>query len=472
MKAEKRNSIKHKLHQDLGEDLDIDLAWEDFRQKKRKERLFPWWQYSGCLLIILGGLIAGIWLKSVANKTSLVLADSAIKNAKEIVVIKPTTIEQESIFPPKSSIELSSEKAEKILNEAATISASIKLPKHPAPNDKIEVSPIITKSKQQQTINNPLKNTLTHFSIATNNSRSIDGQLSTKTTANNPLQTPNNALPITKKASRLFEEVPLLFIPSALLSIEQSELPLFIPKKLVTPSLWEIGLSYQLSTVNRHLKGTNTAYINRRNTNETFLEANQLQVAIRRKLTPRFYLQSGIHFERYRASIVDRFQTFEPKVFENQVVEIIRDGTQVENVIGDVTGTQENFYINTRFQQYLATSIPIQLGIQRPLTNTLRIDFTTGIRLSIWHQHIGNTFQSATSIGTYQAINQLGYKNAGVITGLSSLSLSQKIGRYTKINLGMQAHYDLTNRLSDDAGNVDKFYGYGLQIGLIRQLRF
>ena len=40
MKAEKRNSLKHKLDQDLGEDLDIELAWKDFRQKKRKKRLF------------------------------------------------------------------------------------------------------------------------------------------------------------------------------------------------------------------------------------------------------------------------------------------------------------------------------------------------------------------------------------------------------------------------------------------------
>ena len=471
MKPEKRNRLKHKLHQDLGEDLDIELAWEDFRQKKRKKRFFPWWQYSGCLLIILGGLFAGIWLRPIANENSVVAIDSTKKGRKETSIIKPNSLENQAILSPKSAIELTAAKAEKIVSEKENTLAAIISSKNSISNDYMEINTTTFHPKKQQTINNPIQNKLTPFPIAKKDTLSLDELQPTKTIAKYNTQIPNTALTVLPKSTRLLEEVPTLFNSLTLLRIKATELPLFTPKPSTKPSLWEIGLIYQLSTVNRHLKGGNTSYNDRRNINENFLEANQLQIAIRRKIRPHFYLQSGVHIERYRAKIIDEFQTFEPKVFESQVVEIIRDGLTEENVIGDVTGTQENFYANIRFQQYIATSIPIQLGIQYPLTSALSVDFNTGVRLSVWHKHIGNTFQSASSIGTYQPISDLGYKTAGVITGQSSLSLSHKIGQYSKINLGIQAHYDLTNRLSTSEIGVDKFYGYGLQIGIFKQLR-
>jgi len=469
MKEQRKKIIKNKLHQDLGRELDMELAWSEFKQKKRKKRLVLWWQTLGLLLLIVGFLFMNIWTRPTAAKKQISELAAAKKSIavtkspfsihpnKERVKNKPTETEirieeRASVEIKNNTTNIEDQKTQKLdevdLNTIAHPSQKIPDSTIPIPKNRI---------KRAKTIDNRL-----FVKRATKSLSKIDE--THKQLLDIPLHN-------TEKNPQLLLEVRLLSTPLPLLKLKAAELPPLSISKAPSAKLWEWGFAYQYAMIGRKIKGENTDYLNRRNTMEDFLEANHLNLRLRRYLKDHFFLESGIHIGRYRAKLVDQYQIFEQKVFENEVVEIIQTGLQEERIFGRVEGTQTLIHTNTRFQEYLEISVPIQLGWQFPLTKTLSIDGMAGVRYSIWNKNDGYTYESATSIGTYQPLGELGYKKAGVITAVSSLLLNKKIGRGTKISTGIQVHHDLTNRWSNKSER-DKFYGYGLQVGLLKQLAF
>lgn len=470
MKEQRKKIIKNKLHQDLGSELDIDLAWSEFKQKKR---LVFWWPALGGVMIILGFFFVNKWNRPIDIDTKKQITETTTSTNSIEKVIKsplPTTPNVEARIN-NQAVTLITEGEGKSITKTKNAKTKIVDPKT-IQLDKSDLNTTLNPSQKPQVAVIP---TLSSRS----NSTTIKGSISSFIIEQKALQkiTKTNSqlfdtpLNQTKKDTRLLSEVRMLLTPLTLLKLKASELPPLPLAKQNPQMLWALGITYQYSKIGRTIKGENIHYLDRRNFNEDFLESNHIAIKLRRQLKKGFYLQFGIHLSRYRAKLVDQYQTFEHKVFENQVVEIIQNGLQEESIIGSVTGTQTQIHTNTRFQQYLELSLPLQLGWQIPLNQRLSIDLMTGARFSIWNKTSGYTFESATSIGTYQMLDELRYKKAGVITGVSSLLLSQQIGRGTTISAGIQAYYDWTNRLSDKSES-DKFYGYGLQISLLKQLKF
>lgn len=473
MKEQRKKIIKNKLHQDLGSELDIELAWSEFKQKKRKKRFVFWWTSLGLLLIISGFLFVTIWNRPIDTKkqnTTTTASTESIEKGTKSMLSTTQTEEETTIKNQQVTLSKTAPKGKNILKTTNT-KTKIVNPK----TLKLDGTNLNTNSNPSQkphVVTTPIStNRINSAATLSNTQDLIKAQKSLQkiTSINNQLQ--HTTLRSLEKNTRLLSEVRMLLTPLALLKIKVPELPQLVFPKPNQSTLFEFGIAYQYSKVGRKIKGENIDYLNRRKVNEDFLEANHLALSVRRQLNDQFYLQSGIHFSRYRTKLIDQYQTFEQKVYDNQIVEIIQNGLQEESIFGSVEGTQTQIYTNTRFQQYLEFSLPVQLGWQIPFNQNLSLDLMTGARFSIWNKSTGNTFESAASIGTYQSIRELGYKKAGVITGISSLLLSQQIGNDTKVSAGIQAHYDLTNRLSDKSES-DKFYGYGLQIGFLKQLRF
>lgn len=449
----------------LGSDLDLDQAWSEFKKDKKKTRRFPiWWCFGFGSIFLLG---MGWFFqnnisveKEIEKPVGLELPSvTAIPSVEKVdlALIVEKDISQEEILP----ITNTSTRKRSIVSKqkASTIRE----------NESIVASPKFGQLAYSMTNNQKV-----------NSSQGIQEASSKKT-----LKNVNSSYPVailqTIKSEANSQKI---FISKELLNDKLVPLPLFpltiptqgvvqisIPNTPPTTSFskkWGIGMTYLLANGTRSISDGEEAYTQRRQAEEQFLENNRIAFSVTKELSTSFFLQSGLILSQYRSKIEEDIQTLiSPVEFEDVVIETHTQNDLTQEIIGTAQGSQLTINRFTRFQQYQTLSIPLQVGVQLPLSSYWQFRASTGVALSVYGQAKGHTFSSILPDGIYAPLSQLDYRKAGLIEGMGQLSLERSFGN-TSLSLGVNGSIDLNNRLKQATSGMDKFSSYGIQMGVHR----
>ncbi len=462
--------MKHAEEQ--GNDLDVDLAWEEF-QGSRKKRTFLLWfdQYK---LVNLGVLVLLLFFMG-SHYLPTQIAQPAQVDSTEKQKIEDSSQAKIVHVPLKTLSQVVGPKITTTSNTIASSNASkidkkspLKSTKHAQPISELSNN----ISKESTNTSTKLNKKVEKLTNTTKNNHKYTYQIDDKQSVLSSEQKQEVQMPIKRK---FFPSAPKMAILKPILLAATDKVHIEIPSKRLIHkhhSKWGIGIKSAYSMPFRTIKGSEKTASVRRQQTETFLESMDLQIQVQKFVTNKLYLVSGITIGQYRSKFLDEFQLVNTNVaFDNQVTEVvIKNGVPVESV-GTVYGSRTEFHTRTKYQRYVDISIPLQLGIQLPLSRTWSMRAASGFNYSLFHLNKGKVLASATSIGTYADLTTLNYRNFGLIQSASNMEVVKSFRGNLDIALGIQMKYDLNSRVKvlDNAATTDKFHAYGVHFGLMKR---
>lgn len=436
----------------LGDDLDVDLAWAEFKQAKKKRRMPIWiWPLIG--VIGLGGL----WLiyanlptkkhqempriiASEKNAQSLENTDNCELNVAEKIedsasITKTNNQKVISILPTQR-------KAGKIRKQEIVIK-----------RNGLEYSKDDSEYSKEKMVNN-------ESFINEKVEEEIPQSTNLTTTSTHKIKERNRQhFQVIAKIESIASKVEMIK------QTVEFSIPVLRKSRFKNQSL-AFGFLYGWSMANRKIKAPRQSLGARRHANEEMLEYNHLKVYLRKELTNKFFISTGLVIGQYRSRFIDQYQNLIPGVvFDNQITEIRLQDNNREEIRGTIIGSQTEIINNKRYQKYLSITIPLEVGYKIELNENYHLNLATGLNYSIFNQAKGFIFEAGFSVGTYQNLNELPYRKFGLVQSNSSIELTRKIKERLNLLVGLQYEFDVNSRLNR-GGFVDKFSAYGIRIGL------
>lgn len=452
------------LDESLGEELDLDLAWAEFEQAKEKKRPMPFWFWSALGSAILVLSLVGIYynwdMQKESQKVIQFMPNNVVQEIVKTIKTPATLIEEISDVHLKKSIihpqkELTTELSLSLSNEkevavAAPRTEMIRL------ENEFELKTLSDRER----------------SIFVDNRR-LDAEIIAIESASIPKKVPYiNTNAVENISREISWESPNLLTP----------LPsLIVSKRYVSPRIlegtnlakiakaWSFGISYEIGKSSRKIKGAEQTLVDKRQAEEQFKEFQSINFWATRTLGKRFYLQSGLAIGQYRSKFMEEIQVVKsPVAYENTLIETRTKDNVTEEIIGTAYGSQLTLAQRTRFQRYQTIALPVMVGIRLPLQDAWQLSAATGLSISVYHQFQGETFNTTLPDGNYTPIQNLGYRQAGVLEGVAQINIDKHWRDQWHFRVGLQARVDLNNRFKNKDLGQDKFSSYGLQFGVYK----
>jgi len=443
----------NELNEALGDNFDVAAGWADFNQKKEKKRPIPFW-FWGTLSMIGLTLIVGLFYcqhKLSANHASVKVSSQLLLEEEPSTAVSYINIAANySKEKQPSSVE-----GTKVISDRRS-----KVLKTLGGHTPITTTVLVSPKYAQSIIPLSTKNTFQKGNKKLQNHLLKDNMLAVKKTK----QATTKLLSLKRNS---IDYLPILLNP--LVVVETKVVPTKHTQTIpITPDKkWALGLAYTYNRPERKINGADEEYQNLRQTGEQFLEQQQVSLSIAHSFNRTFFLSTGFTYGRYRSRLVEKIQTLQsPVTYDNVVVETQTQNNITNEVKGTAIGSQLSINQSTRYQLYQTLTIPVQLGVQLPLNRNWDVSLLSGVGLNVWQHSSGNTYASTLPNGEFTPINTLGYRSWGTVESISNVQLQRKITKQLNLNLGLQAKFDLTNRLQNNGGVSDKWKSYGLSIGI------
>lgn len=449
------------LNKALGDDFDLVTGWAAFNKKKEKERPIPFWFLGACLMLGVT-LVIGLCFyqnKLAANASSATIdasilveknssiAVSSLKLMPDYMKGKEQIINEDNggTIADSSSKDLKILESQQVRKQITLTRSSLMINYAITPNTF--TTQHLTQKTKKHPLNQPIKNNVL--------ARKKTKQLTTKSFF--PKRKTMDYLPIFLKPLVIKERIIPAINP--ILSTHK-----IIP---IPYEKWTLDLTYTYNRPKRKINGSNETYQNLRQTGEQFLEQQQIDLSITRSINRVLFLKTGLSYGRYRSRLVEKIQVLQsPVTYDNVVIETQTQNNITNEIKGTTIGSQLSINQSTRHQLYQTLAIPIQLGIQLPLKQDWKVSVFSGIAFNVWQHTSGNTYASQLPDGLFQPVSGLGYRSWGTVENISNLQIQRKIAKQLSLSLGLQAKFDVTNRLQNNQGVSDKWRSYGLSIGI------
>lgn len=242
-------------------------------------------------------------------------------------------------------------------------------------------------------------------------------------------------------------------------------------------NFWQIGIEYAYNIPQRELSSefigedTGGEYdynLNRKN-GEKMQEMQSFSLQLHRNFAKHLYFGTGLGVNQYRSKIVDQIQLVESELLENQIIEIRTKNGVDTNIFGTVIATTTKLVQKTRYQKYRSLYIPLEIGLQFPIYKNWNIQMGTGLNYTLFHQAKGKTYNTAFVNGNYQALKENDYKIYGLFAGTANLKIGRNFGDNLNVIFGINAQNDLSNRMKASTNAIDKFSGFGAELGIYKR---
>ena len=484
---EKWKEIK-KASEGLGNNLDLDKAWERFDNSREKDKKRPilWWLYGlgGLALTLLFALTMyfGFW-SSNSNDIS-----------KVTYPVAPTEISENKSIKEKADTRSKSNSNTSTIQDKEVSKPNLNLVKHkvidldkPQETAKINSSnsvglPTEIVTTQAENFNSVSFSNYSSLSAGINKNEFATNQKN-KTAADFLLNTKNsNEDKLAAGTSNAITLLRLLRVLDRLDSKIIYERPvstfsysnmnfLFAenaPKAIRQNKNWTFELKYSYALMGRNTDWSPSLFNQRRTEDETLKENNVIEALFSRQLTQNLNIHSGVVVSQFRTTTFEVEQKIENIEFEDVVIyQLISEG-EVTEVIGTISGTTTTITERTRHQKYQSLSIPIYLSFNYDLNRNWSTYLSGGFTFGIIQNAKGDIFSSEFSTGEFQPISNLNYRKSGTVEGILGLGIKRKINNSTDASFGLRFSHDLNSRRKEIVDN-EKFRSYGLSIGLIRR---
>jgi|GEM_PF-2459571 len=424
----KKDRLEEKLRGSLGEypsPMDLEGAWsrlEQARSQKKRRGLLIWW------LGIAGGSI-GVFVFALLFPNNTLPGGSAtvseLQHADTQEEEFSLLLREEGQTPPQS-IGLT-------LSAQTTIVDALN--NSPAYAQAVEQGFKISSSKNQIEKGEPAEKTakesLENEILPSNSVASEVARQGVKIGRLIQLQTAMPKLIILENRKRLE------FLPVAATGFRRSK---------NKGGEWWIGFSATIGLQQRNLTTNSSTsqdagdLLTRRNATEKLMEAYSFSFDIRHDMGPHWYFQSGVRHQLSYEHFEDQYERTFDKVLEDQLTEIIQraDGTTSEirgDVMVPVTESVNTSFYNTQN----LTEIPVLVGYQQELTSKVSLDASLGFLYGLVQRKEGQVHASSTSIGSYQSLGQMPYRQSSLFGGQLQGAMNYKLSDRWQWYGGMQA---------------------------------
>jgi len=476
--------ISDNINEMLGDHLDVDQAWNNFNNRKKKKGAFFWYKAGFVLLTIfvisISAIVFYIGNDTVFKKDTQLLSDKKVESSQSKKT-KSTDVEKRDLRSLKtveeeevSNIILPEKKNEK--GPSIKTNLSDKLEKEIIKIDRViqKKSSFVIENNKDATVESNT-NISPEFDLKNTNSKDANIPLNYVDELNiKPVESTTNKQGLPKVddldnvlAFKQINELEILDLDQALYSKKENLPMAFIPNH---KSSWSLGFVYGYNKVNRDLSGDDDLYLNRRVEGEKFLEAQYAALKIKRTLNKYLFVSTGLGFNQYRSKINDQIQLVETRELHGQVVEIRKKDGIIQQINGTLISTTTTLVENIRYQSYRSIYIPLEIGLQYPFGKKWKVEISSGINYNILQKTKGNIYQSSYSIGEYEPLSSGNYKSHSLVEGVINAKLARKIYNNLEIQIGINARADLNNRMgNNDSNTMDKFQSIGAEIGIFKQ---
>ena len=536
------------INEKLGDYLDVDQAWEQFGNKRKRRGFIFDLKLGLALLLLFSTILGSLYLYNTNNLTQeTAFAENSNQTNKNTIVHEESNDiksnhQEEALKTQKRSFDNQNEEALKTQkrsfdnqNEEALKTQKNRIEQHNAQtqfeaerNHQIETeskaqtlkqkknqSQDKAQNKKTEQHNNILANTQESTILQKNNPEPTDffeedaampldlndGQIvksfkESPVTTNDEIIEKTNDEIIEKTNEKINDETieQLASKESLFFSthnnrdanrdiVEAQTLPNSNKKALpdfekpAYNNFWQIGIEYAYNIPQRELSSefigedTGGEYdynLNRKN-GEKMQEMQSFSLQLHRSFAKHLYFGTGLGINQYRSKIVDQIQLVESELLENQIIEIRTKNGVDTNIFGTVIATTTKLVQKTRYQKYRSLYIPLEIGLQFPIYKNWNIQMGTGLNYTLFHQAKGKTYNTAFVDGNYQALKENDYKIHGLLAGTANLKIGRNFGDNLNIMLGVNAQKDLNNRMKASTNAIDKFSGFGAELGIYKR---
>lgn len=201
--------------------------------------------------------------------------------------------------------------------------------------------------------------------------------------------------------------------------------------------------------------------------NENSLDAISAGIYYKKYISSRFFLQTGLNWDRYTTSISGTDQNITTDLVEDQLLEqyFYLDGTVVDVFgEGEVTTTETaNYSLYNRYQFF---SIPVIVGYQLYRGNSVVLEIEGGISATVASRYDVKNFDIVNR--AFQQNENLPLSSAGIISGLTALNLHYQPAQMDRLNFigRVGASLQFNDIATDNDYVFDRFRSYQLGLGL------
>ncbi len=201
-----------------------------------------------------------------------------------------------------------------------------------------------------------------------------------------------------------------------------------------------VGIQERNLTVNTSRDMESELLQRRREEAETELEAYSFSFDIRKDFRPNWYFQTGIRHQIAFEHFEDQYERTFDKILEDQVTEIIQraDGTTTE-IRGEVTVPVTESVLSSIYNTQNLTELPLLVGYRKALTPDIGLDLNLGIIYGIIQRKEGQVHSTAESIGEYESLSQLPYRNSNLLGGQVQGGITYHLNEKWQLLGGLQA---------------------------------
>ena len=211
--------------------------------------------------------------------------------------------------------------------------------------------------------------------------------------------------------------------------------------------------------------------IQRRNLEEEFQDFQKQQLILRRNISENFFFETGIAYSQYTSKT--DFQVDEIKVSTTlDTVEIILDpsGQFLSALEGQVEIVNSETWRRIKFQKYSSISIPFHIAYQFNFNSKSRLSLISGINLRIMNLSRGFVAKDYFDFNNYTDLKDAGYDTQFGWEADFQLNYERSINEVTSLVLGVNTHFDMSNRLKSNLDIRDKFRSLNAKVAVICRL--
>lgn len=481
----KEKWLDKKLHERLSgkrEFVNTEAGWEDLLDRmdstERKTRIFPWsWAIVIALFLCSA---AGIYMitnhesmdkQIIANQDSAELVTQETRNNSAQINTEKDSKEN-SIFIKETNGTTTLNKEEQRANSKPKISTGNSLK-----NEILNDVPGATKpdfKTRSLSKDNTLNITRSSSKVQNKDYLSNSNVHSKPTTTE---KTERNQLNATKENSSKLEILKPVSSPLETNldpQISSDFAPIKSYKYLARNDQrnFELGINLSYGVFSNNLNTADAAgsdIISRRKMAESTLDYAGVSLSAKKYLTKSFFVSATLGYDQYQSKFTDLYTS---AYQENQTIDVTEEYKN-----GNIVNTTEQVVVNyidvvelNKYNKFTDLRLGLGAGVSLNITEKLGLDLHNFVSYIFHSDAKVNSFAGPFTVGEYIVLDEENYaKDRGVFSNRTAIGMSYLIGSSIEFDFGGQVLFDLNNRLRAETMLMDKFYGFGMYLGISKR---
>lgn len=234
------------------------------------------------------------------------------------------------------------------------------------------------------------------------------------------------------------------------------------------PSMISLNAAYGINESNINASNDSiSALIDRRETLESNLDYFSFGIAYKKFINQKIFFSLGLNYGQYTSSFQYQDYTFisGSRVDTTEII-IYNDG-MMEFVSEEVPFVTTQITQNVNYLKYKTLQIPIGLGLNVNLNDQYNFEIESGLSYNFISMNSGRIVSNESDFSLLSELSE-NYKSSNLWSAYAGFSIHRQLSNHWRIGLGLNANFDLSNRVNNEAGYSHKFRSYAGQLSISR----